>query len=148
MTTRIQIADILVAEGNGCRGSWLLKGDSCLSIDMSQAKIIDKHEDTKQATIVLPDPHVLAPRIDHSRTRTWSVERVAWLPWNADQDALRDAVYAEGQKLVAHSAASAENLQAAQVTAEVVIKSLYAEVGWNVAVKWGNDSPKAATIAP
>ena len=34
------------------------------------------------------------------------------------------------------------------MTAEVVIKSLYAEVGWNVAVKWGNDSPKAATIAP
>lgn len=88
------MADILVAEGNACRGSWLLKGDSCLSIDMGKARIIDKQEETKQATIVLPDPQVLAPRIDHSRTRTWSVKRVAWLPWSADQDALRDAVYA------------------------------------------------------
>ena len=43
---------------------------------------------------------------------------------------------------------SAENLQAALVTAEVVIKSLYSEVGWNVAVKWGSDSPKAAPVAP
>jgi hypothetical protein len=142
--TRVQVADILVAEGNGCRGSWLLKGDACLSIDMGQARIVDKHEDSKQATIAPPDPQVLAPRIDHSRTRTWSVERVAWLPWNADQDALRDAVYAEGQKLVAHTAASPENVQAARATAEVVIKSLYSEVGWNVAVKWSSaDSPKA-----
>jgi len=147
---RIEVADILVAQGNGCRGVWLLKGDSHLSVDMGQAKIADKHDDTKQATIILPEPQVLAPRIDHSRTRTWSVERVTWLPWNADQDALRDAVYAEGQKLVAHTAASAENLQAARVTAEVVIKSLYSEVGWQLTVKWGStsiDSPKVATTA-
>ena len=50
-------------------------------------RITDKHEDNKQATIILPEPQVLQPRVDHSRTRTWSVERVAWLPWNADQDA-------------------------------------------------------------
>ena len=62
-------------------------------MDLGQAKIADKSEDTKQATIILPQPDVLQPRVDHSRTRTWSVERLAWLPWNADQDALRDAVY-------------------------------------------------------
>ena len=52
---------------------------------------------------ILPEPQVFQPRVDHSRTCTWSVERVAWLPWHADQDALRDAVYLEGQKLVAHT---------------------------------------------
>ena len=105
VTTRIQIADILVAEGQGCRGSWLIKGDALLAVNLGQAKITDKHEDTRQATIVLPEPQVLQPRVDHSRTRTWSVERVARLPWTADQDGLRDAVYAEGQKLIAHTAA-------------------------------------------
>ena len=70
-----------------------------------------------------------------------------WLPWNADQYALRDAVYAEGQKLVAHTAASTENLQTARATAELVIKSLYSEVGWQLTVKWGSDSPQAATVA-
>ena len=110
---------------------------------MSQAKITDKHEDTKQATIILPEPQVLAPRVDHSRTRTWSVERVAWLPWHADQDGLRDAVMAEAQKLVAHTAASAENIQAAKIAAETILKSLYSEVGWSLVVKWGGaDSPK------
>jgi len=66
---------------------------------MSGAQITDKQEDTKQATIILPEPQVLQERVDHSRTRTWSVERVAWLPWNADQDALRDAVYAGRKKV-------------------------------------------------
>ena len=83
VTTKVLIADILVGEGKGCRGSWLLKGDAILAVELAQAKVTDKHEDTKQATIILPEPVVLQPRIDHSRTRTWSVERVAWLPWSA-----------------------------------------------------------------
>ncbi len=150
VTTRIQIADVLIAEGQGCRGSWLIKGDALLSVNLGQAKIIDKQEGTKQATIVLPEPQVLQERVDHSRTRTWSVERVAWLPWHTDQDALRDAVYLEGQKLVAHTAASAENISQAKLTAETVLKALYAEVGWSLAVKWDNpigEGQKAATTA-
>ena len=149
VTTRVQIADVLVGEGQGCRGSWLIKGDALLAVNMAQAKVTDKHEDAKQATIILPEPQVLQPRVNHERTRTWSVERVAWLPWNADQDALRDAVYAEGQKLVAHTAASAENIQAAKIAAETILKSLYSEVGWSLVVKWSSaDSPKAAMVAP
>ena len=146
VTTRIQIADILVAEGNGCRGSWLIKDDALLSVNLGQASITDKHDDTKQATIILPEPQVLQPRVDHSRTRTWAVDRLAWLPWNADQDSLRDAVMAEAQKLVSHTASSAENLSQAKLAAETVLKGLYSEVGWNVAVTWATPSsegPKA-----
>ncbi len=148
VTTKVLIADILVGEGKGCRGSWLLKGDAILAVELAQAKVTDKHEDTKQATIILPEPVVLQPRIDHSRTRTWSVERVAWLPWSADQDALRDAVYAEGQKLVAQTAASAENIQQAKTTAEVVLRSLYAEVGWSLEVRWASAPSKDPKASP
>ncbi len=100
---------------------------------------------TKQATIILPEPQVLQPRVDHSRTRTWAVDRLVWLPWHADQDSLRDAVMAEAQRLVEHTAASAENIQAAKMTAEGVIKALYAEVGWQVAVEWEAASNVPAT---
>ncbi len=146
VTTRVQIADVLTGEGSGCKGAWLIKGDALLAVNLSQVKITDKHEDTKQATIILPDPQVLQPRVDHSRTRTWSVERVAWLPWHADQDSLRDAVMAEAQRLVAHAAGSTENVQAAKMTTEGVIKALYAEVGWNVAVEWSS-KPGGVTAA-
>ena len=141
VTTRVQIADVLVAEGNGCRGSWLIKGDSLLSVNLSQAKVTDKHDDTKQATIILPEPQVLQPRVDHSRTRTWAVDRLTWLPWHADQDSLRDAVMSEAQRLVAYTAASAENIQTAKMTAETVLKALYTEVGWQIDVTWASNAP-------
>ena len=66
------------------------------------------------------------------------------MPWNADQDALRDAVYAEGQELVAHTATSAENIQAAKIAAETVLRALYSEVGWHLTEMWDSvDSSKA-----
>ena len=36
-----------------------MKGDATLCVDLSKAKIADKSEDTKQATIILPEPQVL-----------------------------------------------------------------------------------------
>ena len=60
---------------------------------MAQAKITGRHEDSKQATIILPEPpQVPQPRVNHGWNRAWSLERVAWLPWSADQDSLHDAV--------------------------------------------------------
>ena len=108
-------------KGQGCRGSWLIKGDALLAVNLSQAKITDKQEDARQATLILPEPQVFQPRVGTIPCmRTWSVERVAWLPWHADQDALRDAVYAEALKLCGHTAASAENLSQAKLTSETV----------------------------
>ena len=56
-----------------------------------------KNEATKQALIVLPQPEILQPRVDHDRTKTWEVRRMVWLPWNADQDQLRDEVMRQAQ---------------------------------------------------
>ena len=95
---------------------------------------------------ILPEPQVLQPRVNHERTRTWAVDRLVWLPWHADQDRLRDAVMTEAQKLVAQTASSVGNIQQAKLTAETVLKGLYAEVGWNVAVTWttpSSEGPKA-----
>ena len=60
-----------------------------------------------------------------------------------DQDALRDAVYAEAQRLVEHTAASPENIQAAKRAAETALKAIYAEFGWTLIVKWDSDAPAA-----
>ena len=54
---------------------------------------------------------------------------------------------AEAQKLVAHAAGAVENIQAAKLTAEGVIKALYAEVGWNVAVEWSSKLDGVPTAA-
>ena len=136
VTTRVSIADVLVGEGDGCRGAWLIRGDALIAVNLDQARITARREDTRQATLLLPQPEVLQPRVDHQRTRTWEVRRLAWLPWNADQDRLRDTVMLQAQQLVAQAAGSAENIQQAKIAAETILKALYAEVGWEVQVTW------------
>ena len=140
VVTRVYVADVLVGEGNGCRGVWLICGDGLLSVDLNKAAIINKEEATKRATIRLPLPTVLLARADLERTKTFEIRTTTWIPWAADKDSLRDAVMAQAQRLVAHAAGSAENMQQAKAAAENAIRGFYAEIGWNVAVTWAGAS--------
>ena len=148
VTIRVYVADVLVGEGNGCRGAWLIRGDALIAVNLTHATINEKDEDNKRATIQLPKPQILQARVDHEKTRTWEVKTTTWIPWASDQDNLRDAVMLQAQQLVAHAAGSAENLSQAKLTAETVLRALYAEVGWQISVTWADlpsDSQKAAT---
>ena len=136
VTMRVAVADVLVGEGEGCRGAWLIRGDALLTIDLAQARITERDEAAQSATLVLPAPVVLHPRVDHTRSRVWAVQRMAWLPWNAHEDSLRDTVMQQAQELVGQAAGSAENLRHARVAAEAIIETLYAEVGWKITIRW------------
>jgi hypothetical protein len=128
---------------------WLIKGDALIAVNLAKAAIVERDETAKSATIRLPRPEILQARVDHrpGSTRTWEVKTTTWIPWSADQDSLRDTVMAEAQKLVSHTAGSAENIQTAMVTAEAVIKALYAEVGWQVAVEWAKEPSPPAIVS-
>jgi hypothetical protein len=139
ITTRVHVADVLVGEDQGCQGSWLIRGDGLLGIDLGRTEIIDRDEQARQATIVLPQPCVLQARVDHEKTRTWEVRRTSWVPWRGDKDALRDSVMREAQKLVAQAANSPENLAHARTAAEAILQGFYEEVGWRVRVRWKAD---------
>ncbi|MGO9112092.1 MAG: DUF4230 domain-containing protein [Thermoguttaceae bacterium] len=136
VTSRVYVVDVLIGEGEGCHGAWLIRGDSLIAVNLRQAAIVEKDESAKRATIRLPQPEILQARVDHEKTRTWEVRTTTWIPWNADQDKLRDAVMVQAQRLVAHSAGSKENIEQAKRAAEVIIGALYEEVGWNVKVVW------------
>ena len=101
MPTRVYIADVLVGEGEGCKGVWLLHGDALIAVDVRKAAISEKDEATKRATIRLPPPGVLLARVDHRRTKSFEVKTTTWIPGSSDQDCLRDAVMREAQELVA-----------------------------------------------
>ena len=78
----------MLAKGEGYRGSWLIKGDALLSCDVSQAKIVRVDTTARTATLRLPPLHVTSARVDHEKTRTWSVERNTWLPWKWGEGAV------------------------------------------------------------
>jgi len=145
VTMRVYIADVLTAEGDGHRGAWLIRGDALLGVNLGRAKIQEKDEAAKRATLCLPQPEVLQCRVDHERTRTWEVRRTSWVPWSGDQDKLRDQVMLEAQKLVANAAGSNENLSQAKAAAEAVLRGFYLEVGWQVSVIWEKQEAKQIT---
>ena len=97
---------------------------------------------------MLPAPEVLQPRVDHQRSKTWEVRRMTWLPWNADQDRLRDEVMLQAQQLVARAAGSNENLQQARTAAATIVKGFFEEVGWEVRVSWEDTSLATRTDKP
>ncbi len=146
VTTRVYVADVLVGEGEGCRGAWLIKGDALLGVDMRRVQIADKDDVAKQAMICLPLPTILQPRVDHTKTRTWEVRRTTWVPWNADADKLRDEVMRRAQELVGNSAAAAENIEQAKASAETTLRAFYQELGWQVNVRW--EAPPATSNPP
>ena len=136
LVMRVLVADVLTGEGNGFIGSWLIKGDGLVGVNLSRAAIVEKDERGRHAIVRLPQPEVLQSRVDHGKTKTWQVKKTGWIPWGGDQDQLRDQVMRQAQELVAHAAASEENIRQAKAAAENVIRAFYKEIGWEVDTTW------------
>lgn len=135
--TRVHVTDVLTAEGEGYRGSWLIKGDALLSLDVSQAKFIHVNMETRTATVHLPQPRVTSARVDHDKTKIWNVEKTTWLPWRwGDQGLLRDAAMYHAQQLIESAAGSERNLALARSQAELLVRRMYDLVDWKIHVEW------------
>lgn len=147
VTSRVYVADVLIGEGEGCRGAWLIRGDSLIAVNLSKATITEKDDIAKRATIRLPQPEVLQERVNHEKTKTWEVRTTTWIPWHTDQDRLRDEVMLQAQRLVAQAAGSKENIEQAKRAAEIVIGALYEQLGWDVKVVWEEMPVTQATAA-
>ena len=143
VTGRVYVADVLTAEGDRCRGVWLVKGDCLLAVDLSRASIVRKHEHDKYAVLQFPLPEVLQSRLDHERTKTWEVKRTTWVPWRGDRDRLRDCAMLHAQRLIEHVARSPENTTLAKMAAEAAVRGFYAEFGWRVEVVWAGGGPES-----
>ncbi len=146
VTSRVYVADVLIGEGEGCRGAWLIRGDSLIAVNMSKATITEQDQAAKRATIRLPQPEVLQARLDHERCKTWEVKTTTWIPWHSDQDRLRDEVFLQAQRLVAQAAGSKENIEHAKRAAEIILAALFEHFGWDVKVVW-EETPTAQGTA-
>lgn len=136
VSTKVQVADVLEATSRDYHGSWLIKGDALIAIDMTRAKIVESNDRTHTASVAIPLPKVLSARVDHSRTKTWSVERTTWISLRGNADSMRDDAMKHAQELVEHAANSKENMDHAKYSAETVIQNIYRLVGWQVTVEW------------
>eukprot|EP00456_Euglypha_rotunda_P032756 TRINITY_DN253_c0_g1_i17.p1 TRINITY_DN253_c0_g1~~TRINITY_DN253_c0_g1_i17.p1 ORF type:complete len:196 (+),score=20.29 TRINITY_DN253_c0_g1_i17:526-1113(+) len=137
---RIHVADVLVAEGEGYRGSWLIKGDALITCEVSEAKLTEVDSVRRRARLQLPPLKVASARVDFGKSKTWSVENTTWLPWSGgDQDLFRDAAMYHAQQLVEEAAMSATSIESAQVQTELIVRQMYEAVDWHITVEWGRN---------
>ena len=136
-SSRIHVTDILMADGEGFRGAWLIKGDAMLACDVSRAKILNLNPTSRTATLRLPPLRVTSARVDHTKTKTWSVEKKSWLPWTGgNQSVFRDAAMHHAQQLIEATASSSQHLEPSKAQAELLISRMYELMDWKVTVEW------------
>lgn len=135
VTLKVQVADVLQAESGSVTGAWLVKGDALISVDLSKAEIAAQDPEHRTATILLPQPQVLQPRVDHRRTVTFDV-RTGWFTPSRIESRLRDDAMRQAQALVEAAVDSEENIGLARDTAEKWLRVFFEQLGWRVSISW------------
>ena len=77
VTTRVDVADVVETQLNGRTGGMkavmIVKGDFLLGVDLSVAKFESVDTTAHSAVLILPQPKVTSPRLDHERTKVFMV---------------------------------------------------------------------------
>ena len=104
VSTRVHVADVLVGESRWLEGSWIIQGDALLGVDMSKAEIKDRDEKARTAVIILPQPAVISPRVNHERSQQWDIKSRSWIPMAStifgDRQAMEKQAMLEAQRLI------------------------------------------------
>ena len=119
-TVRVDVADVRLTELSGYTGSVraaaIVKGDYSLSTDLSQARFASVDPQRRSAVLVLAEPRVSSPRLDHERTKLFALSSTGlWLltPGAGPYAEAVNKIYAEAQASIDASAASTEALSSA-----------------------------------
>ncbi|MFO0846894.1 MAG: hypothetical protein U0797_31770, partial [Gemmataceae bacterium] len=80
VSARVHVADVLVGESRWLEGSWIVRGDALLAVDMSAAEVRDVDDGARTAVIMLPRPAVVSPRVNHAMSRQWDIKSRSWIP--------------------------------------------------------------------
>ncbi|MEM9186711.1 MAG: DUF4230 domain-containing protein [Planctomycetota bacterium] len=135
---KLSLADVLEGNGYGYKGAWLIRGDALYAVDMRRAEITSRDDAARTATIRLPQPSLLQPRVDHNKTLTYAVERTTWIPGTGDQSRLRDESMKEAQGLIERAASRDEYTSVARQNTELLLEKMYGLVEWDVEIDWSS----------
>ncbi len=140
VSTRVHVADVLVGESRWLEGSWIVQGDALIGLDMSRAEIRERDEKSRTAVIVLPQPAVLSPRVNHERSQQWDIKSRSWIPMASallgDRQTMEKQAMLEAQQLVERVASSEDYRATARRGVEAMLAEFYRGVGWYVSVRW------------
>lgn len=139
---KLKLSDMLEAKSPTLKASWFIAGDALISVDLREARIEHLDRDSKQIILQMPPLHVVSPRVDHTRTRSWDIESVCWHDGWFTYDKLgksqrvQQAAMREAQEMIAEVAQDPEFIDDARSSAERLISALYKETGYTVSFEW------------
>lgn len=143
VTMEVPISDVHVSEVSGLTGSLRLvvavQGDVQVGTDLSAARFDDVDDVQHTATVVLPRPMPMRPRIDHDRTRVVGIQRGGlwqFLLGQAGESELTNRALAAAQNALIEAANDPKITQKACGHTEQVIHQFFAALGWDVSVQW------------
>src|SRR4051794_11835179 len=140
VSTRVNVADVLVGESRWLEGSWIIQGDALIGVDMSKAEIKGRDEKSRTAVIVLPRPTVISARVNHEKSRRWDIKSRSWIPMASlilgDRQAMEREAMLEAQRLVERVAGSDDYVATARHGAEGMLGEFYRGIDWQVSVQW------------
>jgi hypothetical protein len=141
---KVSVADVLTGEGGGYKGSWLVKGDALVAVDLRQAQFVEKDDQKKRLVISLPRPRVIQPRVDHTKTKSWDFKKTVWDPFGyRSGDALVDQVMGQAQKLVNNACENRTVLEQAEYNTNLLLVNMYRFLGYEAEIQWRSH---AATV--
>lgn len=137
---RVRIAEVLTAEMGGDRALFKIHGDALIAVDLRAIEDTDIDEGNKTITFSLPDPHVMSPRVDHSKSELFDYKSSVWNRWIKgtvkDQNHVTNVAYAHAQEAIEAAANSDAHIQESRVTAVDVLNRMFRREGWRIKVKW------------
>lgn len=146
VTTRVDVADVQETRLEGRTGSiktaLIVKGDFLLGTDLSAAVLEEVDADARTAVLVLPQPQVTSPRLDHERTKVFGVSETGlWQITPSDNDTSAIVIqraYAHAQRYIAEAANDPSLLARSRAQAETVLATFFHATGWRVSVRWAD----------
>jgi hypothetical protein len=140
VSTRVNVADVLVGESRWLEGSWIIQGDALIGVDMSKAQVREKDTKGQTAVIVLPRPTMISARVNHNKSQQWDIKSRSWIPLASlllgDRTTMEKQAIVEAQQLIERAASSEEINETARRFVQGTLAELYRGVGWNVSVQW------------
>lgn len=143
VTLQVDVADVQQTRIDGHVGGicaiLVVKGDAQVGVDLSAARLEKVDATARTAVLVLPEPSVSRPRLDHDRSHLFAVRQDglwAITPGDGLYDRVTDRAWTEAQRTVARTAAEAKILERARRHAEQVLRTWSTAAGWDLTVRW------------
>jgi hypothetical protein len=148
VTLEIPVRDVQTTKLQGYTGGvslvLVVVGEVEVAIDLSRAHLCDPQPDAKHITLILPNPELRRPRLDHDRTRVYRVDRSGlWylLPGDAGEAELVNYGMERAQATLLAAATRLGALNQARRHAEQVLTHFFDSRGEHVAIHWTDEPP-------